>query len=170
MIIFYILYLVAKVVTASTGALRERPERSAMKVSLPSPFYRWRDQGSYEWASCLVLHTVKPEFSPRASKSTATPFPEPEEAHALQLNISWYCYRNLVLVYSEIKITKDLSIAQDLSCWQPESWDYGPKADKLELGPTLTMYGALGKWFTLSGLWAPNLQMKGVRLEIRRDC
>lgn len=34
------------------------------------------------------LHTVKPGHFPRASKSTATPFPEPEEAPELQLCIS----------------------------------------------------------------------------------
>lgn len=53
---------------------------------------------------------------------------------------------------------------------KPECWDYGPKADKLELGSTLTVQVALGKWLTpLSGRWAPNLQIKGVRLESHRD-
>lgn len=69
----------------------------------------------------LALHTVKPRTSPRTSKLTATSFPEPEETPALQLHVSCDCCQNLVLVYSEVKITKDPFIGRGLD--KPECWD-----------------------------------------------
>lgn len=134
-IIFYLNLLSCPSICTSSAC---RSEREAAQV-LPTPFYKRGGQGSYKWVSCLVLHTVKIELCPGASQSPVTHFPEPEEAPALQLHTSRCCYQNLVLIFSEIKITQDHFTDQGVGCWQDWVLDYGPKADKLELGPTLTI-------------------------------
>ena len=132
--------------------------------------YRWGDQGSDKQVSCLGLHTVKPERSPRASKSTATPFPEPEAAPALQIHMSWYCYQNLVLIHCKINITKRIATDLDLSCWQAWVLRLWPKGRQARVGFNSDSASSLGKMTDpLSGRWAPNLQIKGVRLESHRD-